>query len=1578
MANLNDLPREALPRLVNLPHPLTADGRQVAYLPFTRNETLGGYVRRNGIEVANGPVAVMVNGYAVEDWARYRLKTGDSVVIRAVVRGGGGGGNKMLRTVAMIAIAVAAAYSGGAAAAAYGGSAAGAMASAAVMIGGSLLVNALLPPPKLDTGLGGFGGGAAASPTYALSGARNRQRPFEPMPLVIGRHRIVPDLAGQPFTEYVGQDQYLYQSYHFGLQSDLQLSDFKIGDTPLQYYQNVDVYHAAADGQLPAMFGDVDTNQGREITNADGWVVRTSSADAIGLGVDLQASVYYANDQGGMDTRTVTVEMQYRAVPNGGWSPLAGGQATLGGNSPTPVRQTINVVVPRGQYEVRFRKLTGDVSSSRERNDVALSALRTLRYDSTDYTGQRRVGLKIKASAQLNGAVDELSAIAVASCPVWTGSAWVTQPTTNPAWWYLWAARGKRDAKGRRLYGGGLADTRIDIEAIKAWAAWCDANRLAVSMVLDQKQSIADLLTTIARAGRARYTWQPGKLSVIWDQADLPIVAVFGPANITAGSFTIDYTGEKVADEVILNFANEAKNWAADSVRVAVPGVISPGNPVTLDMTGVTSADQAGREANLIAASQLYHRRRTSWETDVEGFVAGRGDVVLLSHDMASWSHSGRLVGGTRGKLQLDRSVPLGPGAWVGIRFPDGRYATYRVRTGSGEAGALTLTDLIPTGDNGGPLPVPDESTDQVPYDWLWFYDVGAKPGRRVKIVEVHPSPDGERVRFVAADDVPAYYAAENGNFQGSTGNSTTLPPIVGFLTLAETTRITGDGRRVAVMTASWPAMQGATHYLLRWRRVDGAWSERSVPDTHAAIDLEPGDYEASVSAVFATGISAPAVQSLTVRGNQVAPLPAPVFTATGEPGQISLRWSWPDMPALKSVRLYASTGGGPLVLLTELPRESSNWVHQGLSIGVRVDYELRIVDSWGNVSAAVSASATTIKDPSKLLEQLQGSIGGDALTDELRTPIGKIPAIESSANGATESALKLLTKVDDALNRLRREGAITDATTEVDPVTGQIRLKAIAQITTDVEARLRELGFQLDAATGAITATNLQVTQQGNRLTAAESSIEQLAGQITQKVDAAYVDGKVVGMQDGVAGNAAALDALTESALRGVVADDALRSLQRVHAATAQQQLAAQADDLMAQARYALTLAAQIADNAAALVRESTARVTADSAQVRDLTALQATVAGNTAAIRDESTARADGDGALAQQLTQLQAKTDTNSAAIQTEQAVRSNADSAAAQRIDTLQSTVGEHTASIQSQQEVIDGVKSKALLQVTAENKVAGWAAYADKNGSKFDILADKFAVSLPDGTGSRQVFTVGTINGQPAAGLAGDMIIDGTLTSRAIMAEGIDADRINTRRLTIKDDNGNVVVDMTGMGSAYIKGQLTAGQIDTRNLTVRDGYGNVVVDAGGMHGSWIKNLSVDTLKIAGRAITAPNLAYAEASIIAPSTWSTVQEISFYTSGEWVMLWMNYLYTGLYSTVSGGGRTNGYMQWRILRDGGQVNIGSVASPPDGGGNVSLSRGDWLSAGWHTYTLQIWVPVPSSATIGARSLLTLEAKR
>lgn len=984
----------ATPSMVVYPKPLGGD-RTEHFECFMPGETLGAYVRRIGIAVPSRVMRVEHNGREVPLalWERLIPRHGDLVVIAARGLGGGGGG-KVLRTVAMLAVVVGAIYApylagltqtiNGVTSVTLGGS----LLSAGVMIGGSLLVNALLPPLTPTAGKLGTGQKYESSPTYAIQGGRNRPRPWEPMILVFGKHKVVPDQGATPYSQYSKRDQYFNQVFHFGLQSaSLDLTDIRIGDTPISNLEGVQVQLSGPDGKLSMVAGNVDTIQGFSLSASSGWISRTTPREVTTILVDLAARLFRVNDDGGLATRSVVVRVQYRAVGDTSWiergtigatyathywslrrsdkyqisfgstnradhgegeqvwfedgtwgkwrwvphpfslgqpwngiapDPLLvaaqpGVQITDARQEPTRTQLTWNVVP--GQYEVRVRKITADINDSRESNETAVSQILAFQADTADYTGQCRLAVRVKATGQLNGAIDELSAIVSATCPVWTGEAWSTQATSNPAWWFLWFAKGKI-LNGVRVYGAGLTDSQIDIDGIKAWAEWCEQKNLTFDYVLDQKMSTAGVLQMIARAGRGAMTYQTGRLGVVWDAEDMPVTAMFGPFNVRAGSFKVAYTNDGTVDEVVLNFVNKDNGWKMDEVRVRVPGASTTNNPLQLDLDGCTNKEMAGREANLIAASQLWKRRKITWETDIEGLVCTRGDVVSFSHDLTVWGYSGRLMPGSGGTLmKLQNLVPSAGTGTVMLRDPDGNMKVVTVSSDVGEVGELTIvTDL-----DGFPMPGDEGYEECSPFDWAWQFDPLATPGRRFKVSGVSPAGDG--LRFEAIDDDPEYYASESDPYQYT-------PPRDGSLLAGVVLSLTGSEQIVSVVADQI--------------RLNIAWTLSS--DSQSMVVVSVND---------------------SVRVSQLTPLrSAEVMVSTGD-------------TVVVSVTPRRSTGSGelrrqtfliqgllaPLPALTGLQsvfRDGLTWLAWDRVVDPRQpQYEVRRGSTWADSSVVAITSAT-------------------------------------------------------------------------------------------------------------------------------------------------------------------------------------------------------------------------------------------------------------------------------------------------------------------------------------------------------------------------------------------------------------------------------------------------------------------------------------------------------------------------------------------------------------------------------------------------------------------------------------------
>jgi predicted phage tail protein len=382
--------------------------------------------------------------------------------------------------------------------------------------------------------------------------------------------------------------------------------------------------------------------------------------------------------------------------------------------------------------------------------------------DAADYTGQRRMAIRAKATSQLNGAIDTLSALCVAKCPVYDSAAgsWSVKATSNPAWWYLWWARGARDAMGRRRFGAGQDDARIDIEGIIEWAAWCDAKGLTFDWVLDQSRKVYEVLALIAKAGRASPSrHNNGKLGVVYAAEDDPVVAVFTPDNIKAGSLQIDWlSGDDLAEEIIVNYIDKTADYEAAQVQVLVPGVTNPRSSSTVDLIGCTSEKLAGQFANLQAASQVLHTRRVSFDTDIEGLLVRRGDVVRLSHDLTAWGASGRLLGVDGPVLTLDKAVDLQTTVgYLTLRGPDGVITTLRIAPGAGASSQLTVLDVMPAAI------LPGAGDD--PLDWVWIYDpVATEPGQKMRVFSVQPSGD-DTVKLVLVDEDQSYWAAIDGDY---------------------------------------------------------------------------------------------------------------------------------------------------------------------------------------------------------------------------------------------------------------------------------------------------------------------------------------------------------------------------------------------------------------------------------------------------------------------------------------------------------------------------------------------------------------------------------------------------------------------------------------------------------------------------------------------------------------------------------------------------------------------------------------------------------------------------------------------
>lgn len=211
--------------LLALPHLDVGRGRARIDVPVgtTLAEMVG--VALPGADPARVRVTIGEHVVAPDIWHRVRPRHGAVVIIRVVPAGDN------LRTVLSIAVVVAAMALGQFYAPALAGSIAGAVGATSVggaalvsaatvqlvqagitlaaTVAGTLLINALVP-------VRGLGNQDKGPDIYSITGLQNSADPGGVIPSVLGRHRYAPRYAATPFTEVIGNDQYVTAAFLFG------------------------------------------------------------------------------------------------------------------------------------------------------------------------------------------------------------------------------------------------------------------------------------------------------------------------------------------------------------------------------------------------------------------------------------------------------------------------------------------------------------------------------------------------------------------------------------------------------------------------------------------------------------------------------------------------------------------------------------------------------------------------------------------------------------------------------------------------------------------------------------------------------------------------------------------------------------------------------------------------------------------------------------------------------------------------------------------------------------------------------------------------------------------------------------------------------------------------------------------------------------------------------------------------------------------------------------------------------------------------------------------------------------------
>lgn len=792
-----------------------------------------------------------------EIWARVRPKPGATLTLQPLLQGKG-----IWRMLAMIAVAVVALiFTGGFAATWFGlgaSFAAGTFgawaAGAAISIGGTLLVNALFPvKTKPDSANNALAPNEEQARLMSISGAQNQPRPFGSIPVVLGKHRISPPFGAKPFTELVGNDQYLRLLFCVGA-GPLAMSEAKIGETPIGEFAGVEVEVRngnPGDEPLTLFSGQVEQLDLQIVLKSNVQNVRVTDVDTDEISIELTApSGIFRLDRetGERVANAIHTVVWYRNVAGGGWQQY--GAPIVFERELGQARRGISFSVTRGTYEVMVVRNSPDYSDENIAADVVWTMLRSIRKNLPVLAPYpvALIAIRIKASEQLSSIVDTFNVVAESIGTAYTGSGYAYGRSRNPADLFRIVLQSPANALP-------VANDLIDFEALEGWWGYCNAQGFTYDGVIEEKTSILDRIDLICAAGRAVKVFKDGKWSVVWEQFDTPIVQHFTPRN--SSGFTGTRVYQRTPHAFRIKFINAAKGWAADE-RIVYDDGYDPTNATlfeALDVDGITDADLAWKFGRYHIAQARLRPERYSILVDWENLRCTRGDRVVLAHDVAKIGlYQGRVKAAAGTIVTLDERIIIEAGKSYRIRFrlADGSSLLRDVVTIEGEGNTVTLTpgDLPAVGD-------------------LFMLGETERETIVCRVFEI-AHQDDLKARLTLVDDAPALQYAHSGPIPAfdskisEPADPFRLPPR--NLSAKEMIKQAGSGATTVVVRLAWqsPRLGQVRGFEAQWRDeqaggtgASGWTGSQTVLAPQQWVDIDNlllGNYGFRVRAIFEDG----------------------------------------------------------------------------------------------------------------------------------------------------------------------------------------------------------------------------------------------------------------------------------------------------------------------------------------------------------------------------------------------------------------------------------------------------------------------------------------------------------------------------------------------------------------------------------------------------------------------------------------------------------------------------------------------------------------------------------------------------
>lgn len=397
------------------------------------------------------------------------------------------------------------------------------------------------------------------------------------------------------------------------------------------------------------------------------------------------------------------------------------------------------------QYDIRIKRKNAESTDSLIKDKANLATLRSIEQTGTDIApnGLAYIELRIKATDQLNGTIDELNCIAESYLPVydsgtetWTDTLIDQTSDSNLVWAYLQILRGAGNKKP-------VEDSRIDFDTFSEWDTYCTNKEFNYNGYIDSERSVVEILADIAAAGRANPMIKDGLQSVALDsEQDYPL-QMFNERNTR--NFKANRSLEKEIEGFKVKFINADKDYRRDEF-FCPDTVTEDDNIEEMSLPGVTGYDQAYKIAYYNYVAKLLRPIVYTFDTDIQYLLSNKGDRIAYNYDVLNPGSKPRRItsvntsGTSITAITIDDNFSMSAGTSYAVQYRTDDVADLKVRTEAidtvaGDNTTLTFSTAIP------------DTSPQPSVGDMILVGESTAVSRDLIITEIAPHTDGAEIK---------------------------------------------------------------------------------------------------------------------------------------------------------------------------------------------------------------------------------------------------------------------------------------------------------------------------------------------------------------------------------------------------------------------------------------------------------------------------------------------------------------------------------------------------------------------------------------------------------------------------------------------------------------------------------------------------------------------------------------------------------------------------------------------------------------------------------------------------------------